>query len=589
MAAVDSASKTISAGVEESAKIGLVPATLMVAGSMMGSGVFMLPANLAAVGSIAVFGWLITIAGAIALALTFAKLAAIDPAAGGPYAYTRKAFGDYMGYQTNLIYWLANVVGNVGLAVAGLGYLTAFFPMLRDPLVSALAQVALIWFFTYANILGPNVVRRLQSFTTSFALVPILGMAIFGWFWFSPAIFSEGWNVSGKDSWAAIMTTLNFTLWAFIGVESASVSAGVVRDPQRNVPIATVGGVILAAVAYILSSTVIMGMIPNKELIASSAPFADAARLALGDMAGAVVAICAALGCLGSLAGWTLLVGQTAKAAADDGLFGSIFAKVNSKGVPSAGLADVAAIMTVQVFATMSPTASEQFGKIASIAVMMTLLPYIYSAISIKMLGDKKMPASTYNWYVVIGLAAAIYSLGRAHRFRWRADALVTDLRDLHNRVLLGRDYPQARDRREAHRPRRPRSDLDPLCHRDGDDRRPRRAVLGFGRPPPCRDAAHALAGPAGRKHRTTRRRIAGGRAAGRWPTGAVGKKRGAAGSSAAPFFRALPTVDVCRPFERHAPVTTPRPTKDDFLQRNTASAVFSGSAMGASLHAPTP
>ncbi|MBD9650912.1 arginine/agmatine antiporter (plasmid) [Ensifer sp. PDNC004] len=411
MAVVDSASKPTSAGVAESAKIGLVPATLMVAGNMMGSGVFMLPANLAAVGSIAVFGWLITIAGAIALALTFAKLAAIDPAAGGPYAYTRKAFGDYMGYQTNLIYWLANVVGNVGLAVAGLGYLTAFFPMLRDPLVSALAQVALIWFFTYANILGPNVVGRLQSFTTSFALVPILGMAIFGWFWFSPATFSEGWNVSGKDSWAAIMATLNFTLWAFIGVESASVSAGVVRDPQRNVPIATVGGVILAAVAYILSSTVIMGMIPNKELIASSAPFADAARLALGDTAGAVVAICAALGCLGSLAGWTLLVGQTAKAAADDGLFGSIFAKVNSKGVPSAGLAIVAVIMTVQVFATMSPTASEQFGKIASIAVIMTLLPYIYSAISIKVLGYKKMPASTYNWYVIIGLAAAIYSL----------------------------------------------------------------------------------------------------------------------------------------------------------------------------------
>ncbi|MCB4771444.1 arginine/agmatine antiporter [Ancylobacter sp. Lp-2] len=409
MAATDTASG--GTGVAASAKIGLIPATLMVAGNMMGSGVFMLPANLAAIGSIAVFGWLITIVGAVALAITFAKLASIDPAAGGPYAYTRKAFGDYMGYQTNLIYWLANVVGNVGLAVAGLGYLTSFFPILREPLFSALAQVAVIWFFTYANILGPNVVGRLQSFTTSFALVPILGMAIFGWFWFSPETYAEGWNVSGQSSWSAVMATLNFTLWAFIGVESASVSAGVVDNPQRNVPIATVGGVVLAAVAYILSSSVIMGMIPNKELIASSAPFADAAALALGPTAGSVVAICAALGCLGSLAGWTLLVGQTAKAAADDGLFASIFAKVNSKGVPSAGLAIVAAIMTVQVFATMSPTASEQFGKIASIAVIMTLLPYIYSAISIKVLGYKKMSARAYGWYVLIGLAAAIYSL----------------------------------------------------------------------------------------------------------------------------------------------------------------------------------
>ncbi len=406
-----SSSQAVASSAASPKKIGVVAATLMVAGNMMGSGVFMLPANLAAIGSIAIFGWLITIVGAVAIALTYAKLATIDPAAGGPYAYTRKAFGDYMGYQSNLIYWLANVVGNVGLAVAGLGYLTAFFPSLRDPLVSALAQVALIWLFTWANILGPVTVGRIQSFTTSFALIPIMGMAIFGWFWFSPAVYSEGWNVSGHSNWSAIMATLNFTLWAFIGVESASVSAGVVDNPRKNVPIATVGGVILAAVAYILSSSVIMGMIPNKELIGSSAPFADAARLALGPTAGGLVALCAAIGCFGSLAGWTLLVGQTAKAAADDGLFGKIFAKTNAKGVPSAGLAIVAALMTVQVFATMSPTASEQFGKIASIAVIMTLLPYIYSMISIKVLGYKKMPTSQYNLYVIIGLIGAAYSI----------------------------------------------------------------------------------------------------------------------------------------------------------------------------------
>ncbi|KAB0676934.1 amino acid permease, partial [Burkholderia territorii] len=282
-------------------KIGVIPATLMVAGNMMGSGVFMLPANLAATGGIAIFGWLITVVGAVSLALVFAKLAAIDPAAGGPYAYARKSFGPYIGYQTNLIYWLANVLGNVGLAVAGLGYLTHFFPMLRDPLVFALAQIFVIWLFTYANILGPNVVGRVQSVTTIFALVPILGMAVFGWFWFSKDVYLAGWNVSGTSSFGAIGATLNFTLWAFIGVESASVSAGVVENPSRNVPIATVGGVVLAAVCYVLSSTVIMGMIPNKALLASSAPFADAARLALGDTAANAVAICAALGCLGSL------------------------------------------------------------------------------------------------------------------------------------------------------------------------------------------------------------------------------------------------------------------------------------------------
>lgn len=383
----------------------------MVAGNMMGSGVFMLPANLAAIGSIAILGWLLTIVGSVALALIFAKHASLDPAAGGPYAYTRKAFGDYMGYQTNLVYWLANVVGNVGLAVAGLGYLITFFPILRDPLVMALAQITVIWLFTYANILGPKTVGRLQSFTTVFALIPILGMALLGWFWFNTDTYLAGWNVSGKSGMSAVGMTLNFTLWAFIGVESASVSAAVVRNPARNVPIATVAGVVLAAVCYILSSSAIMGIIPNKELVASSAPFADAVRVALGPIAGEMVALCAAVGCLGSLAGWTLLVGQTAQAAANDGLFGNIFARVNAKGVPSAGLVLVAGLMSLQVLATMSPTASEQFGKIASIAVILTLLPYIYSAIALKVLGYKKMPGGQYAFYTVAGLVAAVYCL----------------------------------------------------------------------------------------------------------------------------------------------------------------------------------
>ncbi len=405
-------------------KIGLVPATLMVAGNMMGSGVFMLPSNLAAIGSIAVIGWLITIVGAVALALVFSKLTQIDPAAGGPYAFTKKAFGDYMGYQTNLVYWLANVVGNVGLVVAGLGYLIPFFPALKEPLTMALAQIGLIWFFTYANILGPNVVAKIQGVTTTIALFPIIGVALLGWFWFSGKTFMEGWNVSGQGEMTALGMTLNFTLWAFIGVESASVSAAVVRNPSKNVPIATVVGVLLAAVCYILSSSAIMGIIPNKALIASSAPFSEAVTIALGSTAGKVVAFCAAAGCLGSLGGWTLLVGQTAKAAADDGLFGNIFAKVNCKGVPSAGLAIVAGIMTLQVLATMSPTAAEQFGKIASIAVIMTLLPYIYSSVAVKILGQDKMPRSQLAFYTIVGLIAAIYCMAAmigsdAEQTRW--------------------------------------------------------------------------------------------------------------------------------------------------------------------------
>ncbi len=392
-------------------KIGVVGATFLVAGNMMGSGVFMLPANLAAFGSVSLLGWLTTTAGAIALALVFSKLANIDPAAGGPYAYSRKAFGDYMGYQTNLVYWVANVVGNVGLGVAAIGYLSHFWGIFDDPYICVAAQIFLIWSLAYANMLGPRFIGFVQSVATSIKLLPILGVALLGWFWFDPHLFESCWNVTGQSAFHAYSSTINLTLWAFIGVESASVSTAVVKNPRKNVPIATISGVTIAGACYILSSSAIMGMIPNHELVASSAPFADAVRFALGDMAGNVVAGCAALGCIGSLGGWIMIVSQSAKAAADDCLFGSLFARVNANGVPVWGLFVVATLMSVMALFTISPAANAQFAKLASTAVILTLLPYLYSCISIKVLAFNVLRNNQYFLYVLIGFLGAIFCM----------------------------------------------------------------------------------------------------------------------------------------------------------------------------------
>lgn len=405
-------------------KVGVIPATFMVAGNMMGSGVFMLPANLAAFGSIAILGWLATTAGAIALALTFAGLARIDPAAGGPYAYSRAAFGNYMGYQTNLVYWISTVIGSVCLAVACVGYLSHLIPALNNPWTATCVEMLFIWLCTFANMLGPKLIGKIQSCTTLIALTPILGIAFFGWIAFDFNIFAESWNVSGKGSLLAVGGTLNYTLWAFIGVESAAVSAGVIKNPSRNVPIATICGVSLASICYILSSSVIMGMIPNKELLVSSAPFADAARILLGDSAGDLVALCAACACLGALGGWLLLTGQSAHAAAKDGLFTLIFARANRNGAPSPGLFAVAIIMSACVILSISEGASEQFGKLASISVILAILPYIYSCIAIKVLGYGKLERPVYMACVSLGLVGACYCLialagSNASQTRW--------------------------------------------------------------------------------------------------------------------------------------------------------------------------
>ena len=256
-------------------------------------------------------------------------------------------------------------------------------------------------------------VGALETWTMVLALIPILGIALFGWFWFDSETFMAGWNVSGDSDMHAISRAASMALWAYMGIESATVSAGVIENPKRNVPLATLMGLGLAAVVYVLSSTVIMGILPNEELRTSHAPFAEAARLALGHAGAIIISVCAVLKSVGSLGGWMLLVGQSAKAAADDGMFPRIFARLNRNGVPGRGLIIVAVLMTIVLFATMSPTLADQFNHIVDLAVILIIVPYVYAAVAVvKVVHDHQLSGTrrfvTYKW---IALAAVVYCL----------------------------------------------------------------------------------------------------------------------------------------------------------------------------------
>jgi len=393
-------------------KMSLVQATMLVAGNMIGTGVFLLPVSLASVGSIAIFGWVIATAGAAALGLVFARLGELDPQEGGPYAYARDFLGPYVGFQTNYVYWFGNWIGNIAIALAAVGYLAEFIPPISHAPGSVFATAVVIWVLTFANILGPRVVGALETWTMSLALVPILGIAFFGWFWFDPATFLGGWNASGGTNAHAVSRAASMALWAFMGIESAAVSAGVIENPRRNIPLATLMGLGLAAVVYVLSSSVIMGIIPNSELQKSHAPFAEAARLAVGTWGMVVISLCAILKSVGSLGGWMLLVGQSAKAAADDGMFPTAFARLNRHGVPGRGLVIVGVLMTIVLFATMSPTLAGQFNLIIDIAVVLAVIPYIYSSVAVvKVVYDHHLPARTFQAFKWIAIAAVGYCL----------------------------------------------------------------------------------------------------------------------------------------------------------------------------------
>src|SRR5262245_13277415 len=393
-------------------KMSLTQATMLVAGNMIGTGVFLLPVNLASVGGISVYGWVVATTGAAALGLVFAKLGELEPKEGGPYAYARDFLGPYVGFQTNYIYWFGNWIGNIAIAVAAVGYLAEFFPSIAQPPASVFATAGVIWVLTFANILGPRVVGALETWTMSLALIPILAVAFLGWIWFDPDVFKAAWNVSGGSDTHAISRAASMALWAYMGIESAAVSAGVIENPKRNIPLATLLGLGLSAVVYVLSSTVIMGLLPNEELRRSHAPFAEAARIAIGTPGLVVVAACAVLKSVGSLGGWMLLVGQSAKAAADDGMFPQVFARLNRHGVPGAGLVIVGVLMTVALFGTMSPTIADQFSRIIDLAVILIVIPYIYSAVAVvKIVFDHGLPRRTFQLYKWIAVAAVVYCL----------------------------------------------------------------------------------------------------------------------------------------------------------------------------------
>jgi arginine:agmatine antiporter len=364
-------------------QIGLFGATMIVAGNMIGSGVFLMPAAMAQIGTISILGWLVAVPAAILLAIVFARMAAIMPAAGGPYAWAKDALGNYTGFQSNFLYWLGNVVGNIAIAVSVIGYLSLYVPLLASPLAHALATIAVIWLTTLANIAGPRLVAFIESATTMVGILPIVMVAVIGWAWFSPTTFAAGWNPTEVPAITAAATSLSVMFWAFTGIESAAVVAAVVKEPAKNVPRATILGVCLSAVVYVLSTTVVLGIVPLEQLAASEAPFALALGLALGPAAAAVLSVCAILKATGSLGGWTLLVAQTAKAAADDGLFARLFARTNANGVPVAGLITVATLSSVVVFLTLAPTVGGVFNRLVSISVLLILPAYIFACVSL--------------------------------------------------------------------------------------------------------------------------------------------------------------------------------------------------------------
>ena len=397
---------------QDAKKMSLIQLTFIVAVNMMGSGIIMLPTNMAQVGAISLLSWIVTALGSMAIAYGFAQAGVFNQREGGMSAYAEDAYGKPGYFIVFFLYFLSLAIGNVAIAISAVGYLAAFVPWLSSTAIATtLGVIGLLWLTTVANFGGPSITGRIGSVTVWGVIIPVGMLSIIGWFWFSRATFAEAWNPQGLSIGQGMGSSIALTLWAFLGMESAAQNSAAVENPKKNVPLACLFGTLGAAVIYILSTSVIQGIVPNAELAQSTGPFGTAYEHMFNPVIGRIIMALAVLACLGSLLGWQFTISSTAKSAADQKMFPAFFSKVNRMGAPVTGMLVMGVVQSLMALSTMSPTLSEQFSALVNLAVVTNVVPYIIALSAlIVMMKMNQVPAGTYKRNVAVAVIAMLYS-----------------------------------------------------------------------------------------------------------------------------------------------------------------------------------
>ena len=394
-------------------KMNVVQLTFIVMVNMMGSGIIMLPSNMAKVGAISLTSWLVTALGSLAIAWGFAQAGIFNQRPGGLAAYAEDAYGKDGYFQVFFLYFLSLAIANVAVASSALGYLAAFFPALASsPVTSCISIIGLLWLTTVANFGGPSLTGKIGSITVWGVILPVGFMAIAGWFWFSGATFSAAWNPKGISIAEGMGSSIALTLWAFLGMESASQNASAVENPKRDVPLACMFGTLGAAAIYILSTAVIQGIVPNAELAESTGPFGLAYAKMFNPLVGQIVMALAVMACVGSLLGWQFTLASTAKDAADSKLFPAIFGKATAAGAPLMGMVIMGVLQSLMALMTISPDLNQQFSALVNLAVVTNVLPYVIALSALwVMMRDGKVPDGTRRMNTFVAVVALLYSI----------------------------------------------------------------------------------------------------------------------------------------------------------------------------------
>lgn len=399
-------------------ELGFLTCTALVVGNTIGMGIFLLPASLAPYGLNAMLGWVITVTGMIMIARVFARLAREFPAADSPHGYVEATCGRLAAFIAIWCYWVAVWITNAALAVGVVGYLAKVVPAL-EAIPPALLALSLLWLFVAINVLGVRTSGHVQVVTTALKLLPMAGLMLLGaWLLVSePATYTRHVPTT-PISFDALIAASTVALYAMLGIESAAVPAGRVRDPETTIPRATIFGTLLVAAVYIAVSSMALLMLPQDELAKSSAPFVDLLDQYVGAGTGRVLAVFVVVSGLGALNGWTLLAGELTAAMARHRSLPAPLARLNARGAPVVSLLVTALLASAMVLMNYSKSLVEGFTFLTLVVSAANLPLYLLCSIALIVLWRRGTSRLPRDLWVLGGLGAgytvfALFGLGR--------------------------------------------------------------------------------------------------------------------------------------------------------------------------------
>src|SRR5215471_9884233 len=368
---------------EQPNQFGLTAAIALIVGSIIGVGIFNLPSSLAAYGPITLISMALTTVGALAFALLFAALSRRLPADGGPYAYARVAFGNRLGFMNAWSYWITAWAGNAAIAVGWVLYVEHFINKGQNKFFSVLLVLVGLWIPVAINLSGVKNMGSVQTVTSIIKFAALAFMSTVGLFFISRANYTP-WNVSKESTIGAIGSGMAIALFSYIGVETVSVAAGKVRNPDRNIPRATVLGTLAVAVVYMLSLTAVFGIVPSSKLASGSAPYSDAVNAMFGGTwAGNVMAVAVIISGFGALNGWIMISAEMPLAAANDGPFPQRFKRISRNGVPAFGVVVSAVLSSAAVIINyLGSNGATVFTTLILMTGITAAIPYGFSALA---------------------------------------------------------------------------------------------------------------------------------------------------------------------------------------------------------------